>query len=409
MRLYKAPLLLIIIQLFLFNQVIAQDADKKVTLTVTGQGKTIDEAKTNALRSAIEQAFGAFVSSKTEIVKDKITKDEVISVSNGNVQEYQIVDKKELPNGDNIVTLKATVSILKLVTYFKNKGVSIEFNGGLFAQNIAIQELNERNELIAWQQVKNVFFEIIKNAFTYKLSVSQPLLLEGNFYTMSYNISIEMNENYKIAMKYLQNFISSVSLSDREVEDYASINKRTYRIVFPDKPIHNSVNSSLGYSDELYFIRNSVVYSDFWSIPDNIQKQVLCKIKISNGLNSFSLTDLRKKGIGIFLKPQIMGIDNFRSYLHKYGISSVNTGRNLYTHFYQIFWGVESDEKMSNLMKNYYIIDPVCSPDYLSSDMKSDETALILNYVCFNKFFDILFFDKLAIEDIKKITEFKIQ
>jgi len=50
---------------FTFAQ--AQD-EKTATLVVSGQGKTADEAKTNALRSAIEQAFGAFISSNTTIL-----------------------------------------------------------------------------------------------------------------------------------------------------------------------------------------------------------------------------------------------------------------------------------------------------------------------------------------------------
>ena len=38
------------------------NTDKTVTLTVSGTGKTLEEARLNALRSAIEQAFGAFIS-----------------------------------------------------------------------------------------------------------------------------------------------------------------------------------------------------------------------------------------------------------------------------------------------------------------------------------------------------------
>ena len=57
----------------------AQD-NKTVTLVVSGQGKTQDEAKQNALRSAIEQAFGTFISSKTEILNDELVKDEIVSV-----------------------------------------------------------------------------------------------------------------------------------------------------------------------------------------------------------------------------------------------------------------------------------------------------------------------------------------
>ena len=61
--------------------------DNSATLTVSGQGKTQDEAKQNALRSAIEQAFGAFISSNTEILNDELVKDEIVSVSNGNIQK----------------------------------------------------------------------------------------------------------------------------------------------------------------------------------------------------------------------------------------------------------------------------------------------------------------------------------
>ena len=62
---------LLVVTIFIFSQqqIHAQD-DKTVTLTVSGTGKTLEEAKKNALRSAIEQAFGAFISSKTEILND---------------------------------------------------------------------------------------------------------------------------------------------------------------------------------------------------------------------------------------------------------------------------------------------------------------------------------------------------
>ena len=58
----------ILIALFVTINLQVQDSDKTVTLRVTGQGKTIEEAKQNALRSAIEQAFCSFISSKTEIL-----------------------------------------------------------------------------------------------------------------------------------------------------------------------------------------------------------------------------------------------------------------------------------------------------------------------------------------------------
>ena len=60
---FKSLLLIASLLVFTQHAAQAQEADKTVTLVVNGQGKTPDEAKQNALRSAIEQAFGAFISS----------------------------------------------------------------------------------------------------------------------------------------------------------------------------------------------------------------------------------------------------------------------------------------------------------------------------------------------------------
>ena len=132
---------LLVFCLLINLQVNAQE-DKTVTLTVSGTGKTIEEAKTNALRSAIEQAFGAFISSKTEILNDNLVKDEIVSVANGNVQKYDIVSQVEIPNNGYAITLSATVSILKLISFAESKGVEVEFKGGMFAQNIKLQKLH---------------------------------------------------------------------------------------------------------------------------------------------------------------------------------------------------------------------------------------------------------------------------
>ena len=121
----KAILRIIFIaNLLVFSQqiVFAQDADKTITLVVSGQGKTQDEAKQNALRSAIEQAFGTFISSKTEILNDNLVKDEIVSVANGNIQKFEVISEVQIPNGDYVTSLKATVSVTKLISFVEKKG-----------------------------------------------------------------------------------------------------------------------------------------------------------------------------------------------------------------------------------------------------------------------------------------------
>ena len=49
-----------------------------VTLVTSGTGANKEEATNNALRSAIEQAYGTFVSSNTQLVNDEITRDEIV-------------------------------------------------------------------------------------------------------------------------------------------------------------------------------------------------------------------------------------------------------------------------------------------------------------------------------------------
>ncbi len=142
---------IIFTSLFVFAQQVtfAQDADKTVSITVSGSGKTQDDAKQSALRSAIEQAFGAFISSKTEILNDQVVADQIASVANGNIQSFDILNESQLPNGSWGITLKALVSISKLTSFVEAKGIAIEIKGGMFALNIKQQLLNEQGEIKA--------------------------------------------------------------------------------------------------------------------------------------------------------------------------------------------------------------------------------------------------------------------
>ena len=127
----------------------AQEAEKTVTITVSGSGKTQDEAKQSALRSAIEQAFGAFISSKTEILNDQVVADQMSSVSSGNIQSFTVLNESQLPDGSWANTIKAIVSISNLTSFVVAKGFAVEIKGGLFAINIKQQMLNEQGEIDA--------------------------------------------------------------------------------------------------------------------------------------------------------------------------------------------------------------------------------------------------------------------
>jgi hypothetical protein len=153
-----------------------EDNSKTVTLTEIGQGKNRDEAKYNALRSALEKAFGTFISSNTTIFKDTLVRDEIVSVSSGNIQNFEILSETQMIDGSYNVLVKTTVSIGKLITFCESKGISVEFKGNLFMINYKIEELKKQNQK---QVLDNLNYEIEKifkesNFFDYSINISEP-------------------------------------------------------------------------------------------------------------------------------------------------------------------------------------------------------------------------------------------
>ena len=110
----RAKLFLFVLLALSVVQVYAQDGEE-ITLIVSADGTTKDEATKVALRSAIEQAYGTFVSSNTELLNDELIKDEIITLSFGNVKSFKELSSEMLPDGKMFTTLQATVSIPQLV------------------------------------------------------------------------------------------------------------------------------------------------------------------------------------------------------------------------------------------------------------------------------------------------------
>ena len=226
---------LLVVIIFVFAQQItfAQDADKTVSITVSGIGKTQDEAKQSALRSAIEQAFGAFISSKTEILNDQVVADQIASVANGNIQSFKILNESQLPDSSWGVTLKALVSVSKLTSFVEAKGVAIEIKGGLFAMNIKQQSLNEQGEIKAVCEMVGLLHEPMQTSFDYTIKSSEPKSLdaENKNWEISLKVTATANKNMDFCANYCIKTLGALSLSNEEVASYKSLNKAVFPVV----------------------------------------------------------------------------------------------------------------------------------------------------------------------------------
>lgn len=239
--------------------------DKTVKLITSGQGKTHEEALQSALRSAIEQAFGAFISSKTEILNDKLLVDQFTSVANGNIRSFKILNESQLPNGSWGLTIEAFVSLSKLTSFVEAKGIAIEIKGGLFAFNIKQQSLNEIGEVKAVSEMVGMLHEILQISFDYSIKSDEPKSLdqENKNWAIPLVVTATTNKNIDFCADYCIKTLAALSLSSEEVVSYQSIGKA----VFPIDVIYNGINNKFYLrkkrSIDILFILS--LQSDFYS------------------------------------------------------------------------------------------------------------------------------------------------
>ena len=179
----------------------------EVKLVASGEGMTETEAVHNALRSAIEQTYGVFVSANTDILNDDLVKDEVVTVASGNIHSYKTLGCVELENGNKSVQVEAVVSVSSLVDFAKAKGASCEFAGAVFGANIKMINLNKVNAEKALEHLYEQLNAIASNMYDYELNVGEPKV-DGN---IEITVLVKANENYKQFTDIVYNTLTSLS------------------------------------------------------------------------------------------------------------------------------------------------------------------------------------------------------
>lgn len=232
MKLFKTILIVCIALLASRTMVNAQN-NPDVTLTVLGTGVNKEEAVTNALRSAIEQAYGVFVSSDLTILNDKVVRNEIATISKGNIKSYKELSVSLLPNNNYSVTLSAVVSTDKLINYAKANNFRIEFAGGVFGQRLKILELNEKNEKIAIDNMVHQLNLIIPHMFYFKVdSLETPRADRHSNYYIPARLRIYANDYNVEFNNVFFGTLKSLSLTENERHEYEQMNREYYEYDF---------------------------------------------------------------------------------------------------------------------------------------------------------------------------------
>lgn len=184
---------------------------KEVTLTVSGDGPTKADATAVALRSAIEQTFGAFVSSNTQILNDELISDEIATISSGNIKKYDEISVVQLPNGRVSVLLKAVVSPQKLTQYVKNHGGTVEFEGATLAMNMRIEQMNVENERIVLANMIKQLRSFAPYLFDYEMTTGSPQQTGWDEVLMPITVTVKKTQNTYNFFTILANTLRSIS------------------------------------------------------------------------------------------------------------------------------------------------------------------------------------------------------
>ena len=305
MKTLKALLLLT----FCFIGTVSSYSQQKdeITLVVSADGTSKEEATKIALRNAIEQAYGTFVSANTTILNDDLVKDEIVTISNGNIKGYKEVSFNTLPNGKMFITLEATVSISKLINYAQSKGAEAEFAGATFGMNMRMKELNKKNEKIALdnlliqiQQLLPISYskslmveatdcsdEVIERKFSNEYMRQEYIYNKFNlknlneYYLAKMYVFYLRNENTQKLYQLINSNLSSLSLKTEELEEY----KRS-------QISYKEIKLSLGNSSSLYYLRSSKEELDLWLRKlSNLFIEEFSNFKIVDNLGNNSCFD----------------------------------------------------------------------------------------------------------------------
>ena len=315
-----------------------RNVNDEVTLVASGKASDSEKAITIALRSAIEQAYGTFVSANTTILNDELVKDEIVTISNGNIKSYEVLSDVKCEDGQDMVTVKATVCISKLVSYAKSKGASAEFAGATFAQSMKIKELYKQNEAKALENLLTQVKFMLPYCYDLGLSdIGEPEESRNslNCYELAMNVDFKPNANTKVLCDLFLNTLKSLSLEESSRDQGSelrfiwvrTLNKEKLNNLIKEKEekLNNLIKEEekLNNLDTLFkednftplsdihiFIRNSDEFEErFWTQLENITTAFQYSFVITDNLGGKSYVEPQKHNKVPYWKHQFVSYD----------------------------------------------------------------------------------------------------
>jgi hypothetical protein len=252
-----------------------------VTLSVEGIGKTCQEARNDALRNAINQAYGSAIYSKTEINNNELISDEISMLTSGNVLNYDIIKDCNEKNGTFLMSLKVTVSQTKLKKFIEGKGKSISISGELLKQK-SDQEVASKNAEI--NIVENILLQLESftiDPFDYEVNIGKINIKDGKYCSLPADITIKTNLNFYNAYLKLSKEIERISINSIDQNFRTeTLNETNFPITINSKVYYLRTSKSVDLINKFY---NKIISKmDNYTVVDDCLKELYLKENKNN-------------------------------------------------------------------------------------------------------------------------------
>ena len=211
-----------------------------------------------------------------------LVNDEIVSVTNGNIHNYEPISELKLPDGSYATTLKATVSVSKLTSFCEGKGYKVEFSGETYAINLKNIELNKSNEIKVLNNLNVVFNKELPNIFSFRINTTPPKFISDNIYQIIVHTQAIPNNNFSNLINYISETFNSLSINNKELETYKSYGINSYELKI--KGIQGKMNRC--------FLRNKSSLEFFYDIMKEMEFQA-SNTEITDGIQTLSINKPR--------------------------------------------------------------------------------------------------------------------
>ena len=270
-------------------------------VTVTGYGKTLEDARNDALRKAVMKVVGVFIGSKQRINNNELIENKILRYSNGYVKSYETIGKpEEVSKGIWKVKIVAFVIKGKVEKSLRDNNI---WDSNIKSHDIYAEAYTKHTRK---KQTYNLLKNFLKENFpfkAYKLELKKPIIetdLEG-----------KVNINGKYKLTYRKSFIDEferilkrlclTEIESKEKKKYLKIiiDKRKYYIF---KEIYNELIP-------VFFSKDNILLkSEF-----QLDSRTIYTETISNRLI--------RSAIGFYSSNKEISIDSKFNYIRNYSFN----------------------------------------------------------------------------------------